>query len=300
VIQAIEQALALCQKGQGKKCILIEGESGIGKSTIFAIILEKNKYPYVKISVGSQNVYALLKDAFHAGKAVILDEFNLDEKLEILLNQLLSGVDEEGISAKNPGFIVLSSQNPSSNNDQREPISPALHNRIQFLYVEPCTAEEHKMLAERYCAFYPDAFFVAFETAREKYPHANSRTFFNLVKKKPDDELLKKWNENKCYHFLKKEMILNDSYWKSIINVNKIPDGIVAMRQVSFLAREEFFAAVRQIALDRLSQWTCSRPEKVRKFYEAFRNSKTIIELFDRLFPLKNKHNQVVSFKKAN
>lgn len=108
LLQGIEQDLllrnyALSQEGQNtyyKQGILLEGDAGLGKSTLLKAILEKNGFSkdaqdprqrYYEISVGSEKeVEACLLKAFIDGSAVILDELNLDETAEKLINQLLT------------------------------------------------------------------------------------------------------------------------------------------------------------------------------------------------------------------
>ena len=55
-----------------------------------------------------------LLEAFHGGKIVIIDEFNSSSIDEVLLNNLLMGVDNESKTADKPGFMIFATQNPST------------------------------------------------------------------------------------------------------------------------------------------------------------------------------------------
>jgi hypothetical protein len=105
----------------GKLGTLLQGASGVGKSIMMIKMLEHLGFSrqaadpllrFYQITVGSDNVEATLVKAFNEGSIVILDELNLDKELKVLLNQLLTGYDLKGNKANQPGFMILSTQNP--------------------------------------------------------------------------------------------------------------------------------------------------------------------------------------------
>lgn len=121
--------------------VLLEGESGLGKSKL-AVELAKslgycngdiptqaNSKCYYFISHNPDEpmhfdkpdelgqslqlspIEQKLTALFHAGALVIIDEFS-SFRLEKILNALMSGVDLSMQPAKNPGFFVIATQNP--------------------------------------------------------------------------------------------------------------------------------------------------------------------------------------------
>lgn len=175
-----------------KQGVLIEGDPGVGKSRMLKEILEKNGFTknnsdtqkkYYEISAGPSKVVAdkLLK-AFHEGAVVILDEINLDKSLEKLLNDLLTG-KVAGKSAKLPGFMVFSSQNPASFKG-RKSMSPALRNRLHAFYIEPYSNKALIDMARAHQIEDPEGFVKAYlRRAQHSKRPANMRTFFTLLEK---------------------------------------------------------------------------------------------------------------------
>jgi midasin (ATPase involved in ribosome maturation) len=183
LLKSIEQDLRMRQQQLSfpdvgvhyKAAVLIQGDSGLGKSTVLKAILEKNgfscdnldtqrKYYELAVDNSPQQKELLRKkliQAFHEGAAVILEELNLDKELEILLNQLLSGVDPEGKPVKRPGFMVFASQNPPDEFDGRDLLSFALLNRTHFLHAEKFSDLELQTIAAPIVAN-PQAFVCAF------------------------------------------------------------------------------------------------------------------------------------------
>lgn len=204
LVEAIEQDLALRERilteaASGKQAfyykqgVLIEGDSGLGKSTLLKALLEKNGFTkenqdtqknYYEISVGDpQAVGKTLLKAFNEGSAVILDELNLDPSLEKLLNQLLTGTDMSGKKPEKPGFMIFSSQNPGYFKG-RKSLSQALRNRLHVLYMEPYSSQALADIARSYNVTHPEAFVEAYQESRAKYRNAaNMRTFFTAVKR---------------------------------------------------------------------------------------------------------------------
>lgn len=126
--------------------ILFEGESGIGKSLMAMEYLNEHgftladnddatphdhRHYYHLTPTDPLKMQKILLKAFHEGAPVIIDELN-SLPLENILNPLLSGVDLDGHPAKNPGFFVIGTQNPSSF-VKRQVLSAALLNRLQFV-----------------------------------------------------------------------------------------------------------------------------------------------------------------------
>ena len=169
-----------------KRGILIEGDAGLGKSTLLKALLEKNGFSadaantqqrYYEISAGDENNAAtILLKAFHEGSAVILDEINLDESLEKLLNQLLSGVDLDGKPAKKEGFMIFSSQNPSYFAG-RQSVSQAMRNRMHMIYMESYSKSALIDIAKAWNIEQPEAFVDAFLQCKK----ANMRTYYTLL-----------------------------------------------------------------------------------------------------------------------
>lgn len=167
----------------------MEGDSGLGKSTLLKALLEEQglrskatntTQKYYEISAGNADSHDILLKAFHEGAVVILDELNLDESLETLLNQLLTGYDMNGNKAKQPGFYVLASQNPG-HFAGRKSISSALNNRFHHIYMDDYSTEELTSIASCYEIDNPQAFTAAYAKIVKEKPGANTRTFFTQL-----------------------------------------------------------------------------------------------------------------------
>jgi hypothetical protein len=182
VWQQILEDIALFRTGNlsAKGGILIEGPSGIGKTRMYIAALEQEQIPYDLISSGSKNVDVTLRNAFHHGRAVILDELNLDPGLEKLLGQYLTGVDEFGQHMKIPGFFVLASQNPTGY-AARKKLAASFLNRFHRCVLTTYPLEELYCIAEKKL---PDkhlavAFFNAYKTVKDEGVYQiNTRNFF--------------------------------------------------------------------------------------------------------------------------
>ena len=98
--------------------LILEGDSGIGKSTLIMACLHARNlkkgtdYEYIPVSLSRKEKEARLLVAFHEGKIAVVDEINSSPMLERLLNALLEGKDLQGNAATNPGFMMIGSQNP--------------------------------------------------------------------------------------------------------------------------------------------------------------------------------------------
>jgi hypothetical protein len=144
--------------------ILIEGPIGIGKSTNFQFILQNRGYSlngkgpkrYYVIHANDPDAPILLLKAFHAGSKVILEELNANRQIEILLNQLLEGCDDQGQAAEVPGFMVFASQNPSTEVALCA-VSAAAKDRMHVLYMDPLSDEEVEIIASTAGVAHPQA-----------------------------------------------------------------------------------------------------------------------------------------------
>jgi alpha-tubulin suppressor-like RCC1 family protein/MoxR-like ATPase len=120
-----------------KRGILLEGASGVGKSSLLKYLLKDLEQDYVTLYGGTPNVCAVLKEAFHEGQWVLIDEMNIEgphKDIEELLLQYLTGVDEKGAEPKKLGFTLLATQN-SVSYAGRAAWSLALLNRLNMIFM---------------------------------------------------------------------------------------------------------------------------------------------------------------------
>ena len=160
VEKALESAINIRQKQRegifpqqavGLNGVLLEGDSGVGKSVLIEAVLESKGFKqanqeaefgdasnliYYKIDANlplEQKKQIIVK-AFEKGIIVVIDEINscIDDGLEKILNAALTGDHPEGKSTKaKSGFMLISSIN-SAGLEGRSIISPALlHRTIQ-------------------------------------------------------------------------------------------------------------------------------------------------------------------------
>jgi Holliday junction resolvasome RuvABC ATP-dependent DNA helicase subunit len=123
--------------------VLIEGESGIGKTKMVTAVLDSLNEKYLHITpTDPDRMEKMLTHAFHHGQTVVIDEINT-LPLEKLLNSLLSGVDAKGNKAKIPGFFVIGTMNPSYFAN-RIPLSDAFLNR--FYKIDLPAYEQHELV----------------------------------------------------------------------------------------------------------------------------------------------------------
>lgn len=193
VIDAIEQHLMLCERGRGdyKRGLIIEGESGLGKSTLVELVLQKHgfskdaldpKKRYYKLTNGTKDARQILLKTFHQGSKIILDEFSVDDSLEALLTQYLSGTDENGKPAAQSGFMLFCTQNLSSSTGLKAQ-SSAVQNRVTMVYMDSYAEPEVECLAEGLGISAAHACARGFFSAKAKAPQAvNMRTFFKARK----------------------------------------------------------------------------------------------------------------------
>ena len=191
LVQAIKQDLLIRQKmieagdkvnsASYKRCILIQGNTSVGKTTLIRDILDGEGLCYETMSLGDHDVYARLIKAFHSGTIVWLDKLTLDginapEKLELLLNKLLTGKDDHDNPPEIPGCMVFSELIPSDTS-----LNPAMLNRLHFLYMDDYTQTELEALASVYVDK-PKQFVSAFLKLQKESPECITMgTFFDLL-----------------------------------------------------------------------------------------------------------------------
>lgn len=135
-------------KAVGLNGVLLEGDSGVGKSVLISAMLqhqgikekkfgdaaEDGDWNYYKIDANLplEKKKEIIIKAFEEGNVVWIDEINscVDDGLEKILNAVLTGDHPEGKDVKDvkPGFMLISSVN-SAGLEGRSLISPALRHR---------------------------------------------------------------------------------------------------------------------------------------------------------------------------
>lgn len=190
-----------------KSGILLEGPSGIGKSTLMRQLLIamsctecspetllsttennlQNRFFQFTLSHDIQKSAQLLRAAFDKGCKVIIDELNIDPAIETLLNYLLTGKTPEGNPAKTPGFYVLASQN-NVKMAGRNALSSALMNRLHVYYTGDNERKDLLEICHQALPWFPRQLCTdivdAYLQQQKQYPQlVNSRTFFNGLNK---------------------------------------------------------------------------------------------------------------------
>lgn len=193
---SLVDSIRLFRCSGAKLGVLLEGEAGLGKSTMLENVLKTLRYSrlefsndqprlpgnyYYLISAGTENSEEVLLDAFHRGYVVIYDELNLDPDAERVLNQLLSGVDLQGRRPREKGFGVLASQNFSTELG-RVGQSQALRSRFHLMRIDEYSEEEMVNLLSCYKLNDARERVVAFQNVRRRYPATGMRTFFKMIK----------------------------------------------------------------------------------------------------------------------
>ncbi|OGT16020.1 MAG: hypothetical protein A3B69_01550 [Gammaproteobacteria bacterium RIFCSPHIGHO2_02_FULL_38_33] len=119
--------------------VFLEGDSGVGKTYFVNFLVkeyveshseQKNNIYYISGTTPLHEKERLLREAFNAGGIVISNEFNLGLWPMKLLNNYLMGVDENGVFAKKPGFILIGTQNPASFEGRAGDEDEALRRRV--------------------------------------------------------------------------------------------------------------------------------------------------------------------------
>jgi len=319
-----------------KSAVLLQGDPGVGKSTFFRVLLdkyatqrdeslkiklkneleqeglregsiryqqkfdaqfEKRKTKVYSISVGSQDVYNLLMKAFNEGALVILDEYNIDEKLHVLLTQLLTGVDLNGRPADKSGFMIFASQNPSYM-EGRKPLSTADINRTHFIYMDPFSEKELEALAKPIYKNDNKALVRGHHQLRSESPIANNRTFFEGIKDirlAPENDYQKTWDNDFVPQVSAKlrEILKDTSHWeiKTVKGVT-LPPKIIEMRNIADeqgISDRDFLTRIKEVASQR-SIWTLlttfqSNDQQSAEFCHLLTKCKSHEELMDSLAP---------------
>lgn len=145
------------QRYGGLGGIVIEGESGIGKSELVTTLLKQcgyaethysapsqldgNRYYRLSVDMDMTQKIQLLHQAFDEGSIVVIDEINSSPMMERLLNSLLMGQTLKGKRPQRPGFMIIGTQNPITLSGRRAP-SNALSRRLMTVTLPPYPRDE--------------------------------------------------------------------------------------------------------------------------------------------------------------
>jgi len=133
--------------------IVLEGDPGLGKSTLVTEVLVANHmkegtdFYRIPASYSHEEKQTILLKAFHEGKVVIIDEINSSPMIERLLNALLEGHDLDGRPADQKGFMLIGTQNPITFKGRRQTTLPLLH-RLQTVEMRPYTDSEQREILQ--------------------------------------------------------------------------------------------------------------------------------------------------------
>ncbi len=202
-----QNAKELHLQSGGLNLLILEGMPGIGKSHFIKSVLvehgfseckqrhnamdisEENqgkKFYHLPVSASFSIKERILLKAFHEGAIVIIDEINSSVMMERLLNTLLMGTDPEGNPAKNPGFMIIGTQNPI-HMAGRLIASQALQRRGIHCDFPEYTQDEmikilmHKGVGEKLARNLVGEYLYAQEYAK-KYHHSPAPTFRDLLR----------------------------------------------------------------------------------------------------------------------
>ncbi|QLH42960.1 MAG: AAA family ATPase [Coxiellaceae bacterium] len=140
----------------GTRAIVLEGDSGIGKSVLVIETLRalgyteltkdspscsNGKHYYYLTPTDLEEMETILIKAFHEGAIVVVDELNTLSPLEALLNDLLSG-RYKNQPAQQEGFMLIGTQNPANKYKNRKILSKALANRARVETIDNYPVEE--------------------------------------------------------------------------------------------------------------------------------------------------------------
>lgn len=176
-----------------KNLVIVEGESGLGKSTLFEQILldagfsmhhADPRFRYYKMSAGTVEIYDLLEKAAREGSVVILDEVNLDPTLIQHLQQLLKDY---------PSFMVLASQNGVHYNG-RHGLPKQFIAQSNYRLMDGYTSKEleHIAMHSLHCSTTRANHIVQDYNRVKQSQVVNPRTFFQAIapkKRQRDSEL---------------------------------------------------------------------------------------------------------------
>ncbi len=195
---------------RNKSAILLEGPSGIGKTTLLCGLLQNFGYKkitpdeltqaykdsnenkiaitnknFIHLTAGDEHNAELLLQAFMLGIPVVYDEINL-EPLSELLNHLLTGVTPDRIKPYRPGFFLMASQNSGL-----EKLPLDFENRFRKIYLHSYSDIELIEIAEqalnkasiKFQKSDLERFVKGYDRARKlRNGKINSRNFFRTLK----------------------------------------------------------------------------------------------------------------------
>ncbi|MES2204434.1 MAG: hypothetical protein V4496_04350 [Pseudomonadota bacterium] len=137
----------------GLNGLIIEGESGEGKSTLIIHQLQLKGYQegvdFIHIAPKTKGLEATLLNAFHQGQMVVIDEINTHPLDEKLLLALLEGHDLKGNLPEKPGFLLFGTQNPLSYRGRLKLSTPLAH-RVQTITLQKSTLQEKRQILDRF------------------------------------------------------------------------------------------------------------------------------------------------------
>ncbi|MBX9587005.1 MAG: hypothetical protein K2X50_07075 [Gammaproteobacteria bacterium] len=207
LVEIIEEDLAVCALAAKKKCtyrrgILLEGPSGIGKSSLYKALLEQQgfgkdhadpqkRYYEISLDEGDEAARLVIR-ALCDGSKIILDE--IDTRIEKLLIALMEGelpedpdlvaLIHEVVGEQfevNPSGFVMASQNPG------EVISLALMNRFHYIQACDYTNEEWMAILKEARIQKPEYVLEKFNEACKRDPtNYNPRKMFEWMRKEID------------------------------------------------------------------------------------------------------------------
>jgi MoxR-like ATPase len=162
---------------------------------------------------------ALLLKAFHEGAVVVIDELNAAPIMERLLNSLLMGETITGDRPKNPGFMVIGTQNPSTMAGRYE-ASTAIKRRLMHVNLPDYTNSDMRFILEAKGIPRVDAINMikCFNKAKEK-AHDNSQLIeptFRELERLADDYIAKVTLKNPWYAHLPEKVITRSASFSNI------------------------------------------------------------------------------------
>jgi len=186
--------------------IVLEGEPGVGKSEfVINLLVEKgfkeksidskiasddilqNYFYKMPVSMQASDKEKLLLKAFHEGSVVVIDEMNSSPMMETLLNALLMGYDLEGNRAKNPGFMIIATQNPVSMAGREVASSAVEHRFVKRMFLPYSDLEMINIVQERGLVLKESAEIVKDYSQARQYAQEHHKepapTFGHVMKK---------------------------------------------------------------------------------------------------------------------
>ncbi len=177
--------------------LIVEGDSGIGKSKLVTKALIARGYveasidqPAVKadakyfyrlpVSLSVNQKKEFLLKAFNEGAVVVIDEIYSSPMMEDLLNELLMGLYETK-RPKNPGFMIIGTQNPIDVAGRRA-TTTALSRRLITHNLPPYTREEVLNILIKRGLDSAEATALASQYTAQKSNQRNLRTILNSIK----------------------------------------------------------------------------------------------------------------------